>query len=236
MSCRHIDPIASRQSLSCRVGAQMKTESRKSRIPHEARPSSYASRSPSGEHPTVVRRSGIVAADGAHTALDSEAPLDVALSAPPAAAIRRASSRVPSSAASRPPSSLRKFDAKRVFQAARLCMMQGRTEDALLLVGQLCELHPEQAQYLALHAWLRVVRGELRAGHTGDAILSTLSRAVSERRDDMEIRMYRARALKRLGRAKEAYLDFCFVANVSPSNAEAVREVRAYDAEAAKRE
>lgn len=214
----------------------MKTDSRKSRIPHEVRRSSYASRSPSGEHPTVVRRSGIVAADGARTALDSQAPLDVALSAPTPAATHRGSSRAPGSTSGRPPSSLRKFDAKRVFQAARLCMMQGRTADALLLVGQLCALHPEQAQYLALHAWLRVVSGELRAGHTADAILSTLNRAVSERRDDMEIRMYRARVLKRLGRAKEAHLDFSFVANVSPSNAEAVREVRAYDAGKATRE
>lgn len=103
----------------------------------------------------------------------------------------------------------------------------------MLLVGQLCALHPEQVQYLALHAWLRVIGGELRAGPTGDAILNTLNRAVNERRDDLEIRMYRARVFQRLGRAAEAFRDFSFVAHANPSNMEAVREVRAYDAKKA---
>jgi Flp pilus assembly protein TadD len=105
-------------------------------------------------------------------------------------------------------------------------MVQGRTKDAMLLAGQLCELHPEQVQYHALHAWLRVLSGELRAGHTADSIITTLNRAVSERRDDLEIRMYRARVLKRLGRAKEAFRDFSFVASANPANEEAVREAR----------
>lgn len=141
--------------------------------------------------------------------------------------------RRPSLASGRPPSSLRQFDAKRVFQAARLCLMQGRTDDAMLLVKQLCELHPDQVQYLALHAWLRVVRGDLRAGHTADTILSTLNRAVSERRDDLEIRMYRARVLERLGRAAEAFRDFCFVAKADPRNLEALQKVRASGSEEA---
>ena len=207
----------------------MTTDSRKPRASNEARPSSYASRSPSGEHPSVLRRSGIVAADGTQTALASEVPRRVVPSGPPRQPAPPRSSRAPSLVPSRPSSSLRKFDAKRVFQAARLCMVQGRTADAMLLAGQLCELHPEQVQYLALHAWLRVIGGELRAGHTADSIMSTLNRAVNERRDDLEIRIYRARVLKRLGRAKEALRDFSFVANANPANEEALREVRAYE-------
>ena len=153
----------------------MTTDSRKPRTSHEARPSSYALRSPSGEHPNVLRRSGIVAADGTHTAPASEVPRRGVPSGPPPHAAPPRSSSTASAVPSRPSSSLRKFDARKVFQAARLCMVQGRTKDAMLLAGQLCELHPEQVQYHALHAWLRVVSGELRAGHTADSIIGTLN-------------------------------------------------------------
>jgi hypothetical protein len=106
--------------------------------------------------------------------------------------------------------------------------MQRRLADAMHLVRQLCDTHPEQVRYLALHAWLRVESGELHV-HSGATILDVLSRCVSERRDDLEIRMYRARVLKRLGRAEEAFRDFSFVAHANPRNAEAAYEVRAHE-------
>lgn len=121
-----------------------------------------------------------------------------------------------------------RFKPDRLFQAARLCLKQNRLDDAVLLIRQACAAEPEQYQYLALHAWLRVLRGELKPGPTGESILDVLNRAARARPVDVDIRMYRAHALQRLGRGEEAYRDFCFVAKVDRLNVEAVRAVRSY--------
>lgn len=131
-------------------------------------------------------------------------------------------------AGGRPPRGERDdFDPERVFEAARICLEQGRLDDAMLLVRQLCDAAGNnEVKYLALHAWLQVLRGELRPGHTADRILRVLDRAVRERRDDMEVRLYRARTLERLGRMEDAYRDFAFVAAADPKNLDAARRVR----------
>ena len=60
--------------------------------------------------------------------------------------------------------------------------------------------------------------------------MDTLTWAVRERRTDLEIRLYRGRVLKLLGKMDEAIRDFSVVASTDEQNLEAVREVRLYRA------
>jgi hypothetical protein len=117
----------------------------------------------------------------------------------------------------------------RAFGAARIQLARGRKEEAFALVESACVAEPEQPEYRALLAWLRADRGEL-SGAAAAEILDTLTWAVRERRTDLEIRLYRGRVLKLLGKMEEAIRDFSVVASMDDQNLEAVREVRLYRA------
>jgi tetratricopeptide (TPR) repeat protein len=116
--------------------------------------------------------------------------------------------------------------AEKAFAAAQIHLQRGALGEALAHIEKACIAEPEHAQYRALHAWLRVARGELTDGPVAEEILTTLSWAMRQRRDDLEIRMYRGRVLQRLGRNEEAMRDFSVVASLDETNLEAVREVR----------
>lgn len=135
---------------------------------------------------------------------------------------------LPASGASLAPARQVAFDPDRLFQAAVICLKRRRVDDAILLVRQACAAKPDDLQYLALHAWLRAERGELHSG-AAETILGILNRAVRERSTDLEIRMYRARVLQRLGRSEEAYRDFSFVAKADRMNMDAALEVRLHE-------
>jgi curved DNA-binding protein CbpA len=120
-------------------------------------------------------------------------------------------------------------DPDRLFQAARICLRRERVQDALTLVSQACSAAPHDLRYQALFAWLRVRRGVLRPGPEADQILALMDRAASTHAEDLEIRLYRAHVLSRVGRAEDAFRDFLFVANADPLNVEAAREVRLYE-------
>jgi tetratricopeptide (TPR) repeat protein len=113
-----------------------------------------------------------------------------------------------------------------LLQAARICLRRGRAEDAFMLMEQACALAPRNVQYQALLAWLKVERGDVRPEDDAKPIAELLTRAVHEYPDDLEVRLYRARALQRLGRSADALLDFAFVASADPCNVEAARELR----------
>jgi tetratricopeptide (TPR) repeat protein len=116
------------------------------------------------------------------------------------------------------------------FEAARIQLKRGAIKEAMALAEQASMAEPEHPQYRALHAWLRVERGELQPGIVGDEILRTLTWAVRQRRTDLEIRLYRGRVLSRLGRRDEAIRDFSVVASMDEENLEAIREVRLHRA------
>jgi curved DNA-binding protein CbpA len=116
------------------------------------------------------------------------------------------------------------------FEAARIQLKRGAIEAAMNLAEQACSAEPKHPHYRALHAWLRVERGELQPGPIADEILATLTWAVRQQRTDLEIRLYRARVLQRLGRKEEAIRDFSVVASMDENNLEAVREVRLHRA------
>lgn len=116
------------------------------------------------------------------------------------------------------------------FEAARIQLRRGAIEEAFVLAERACSAEPQQPQYRALHAWLRVQRGELQPGPVADELLKTLTWAARQRRTDLEIRMYRGRVLQRLGRNEEAIREFSVVASMDEKNLEAIREVRLHRA------
>jgi len=116
------------------------------------------------------------------------------------------------------------------FEAARIQLRRGALDEAFVLAERACSAEPDQPQYRALHAWLRVQRGDLKPGPVADEILKTLTWAARQRRTDLEIRMYRGRVLQRLGRHDEAIRDFSVVASMDEKNLEAIREVRLHRA------
>lgn len=116
------------------------------------------------------------------------------------------------------------------FASAKIQLAHGAIEDALALIEQACRAEPGHPRYHALHAWVRAQQRVLEPGPLADEILMTLTWAARERRTDLEIRLYRARVLQRLGRHEEALRDFSVVANMDPTNQEAAREVRLHRA------
>jgi tetratricopeptide (TPR) repeat protein len=122
------------------------------------------------------------------------------------------------------------WTAEKAFAAAKIHLRRGALDEALAHIEQACIAQPEHAQFRALHAWLRVERGELTDGPIAEEILMTLTWAVRQRRNDLEIRMYRGRVLQRLGRSDEAIREFSVVASMDDTNQEAVREVRLHQA------
>jgi hypothetical protein len=115
-----------------------------------------------------------------------------------------------------------------LLQAARACLRRGRTRDAAILMELACNLAPLDVRCQALLAWLRMQRGEARPAAVGNELVQLLTRAVRLHPNDLELRIYRARALQRLGRDAEAQNDFAFVADADPCNTEAASELRRY--------
>jgi tetratricopeptide (TPR) repeat protein len=119
---------------------------------------------------------------------------------------------------------------RKAFDAARINMRRGALAEASAFAQQACDGEPDCLEFRALHAWLRVQRGELKTEADAVEILAILTRALREQRHNLEIRLFRARVLQRLGRMEEAIRDFSVVASMDSKNLEAVREVRLYQA------
>lgn len=113
-----------------------------------------------------------------------------------------------------------------LLQGARACLRRGRTRDAATLMALACEVAPLDVRCRATLAWLRVQCGEARPAVAGEQLVELLTRAVRLYPEDLELRMYRAAALQRLGRRAEALIDFSFVAEADPRNAVAAAEMR----------
>ena len=144
--------------------------------------------------------------------------------------LRPSSARLRSSPSSPMLEMVGPWTGEKAFAAARMHLRRGALDEALAQIEQACIAVPEHAQYRALHAWLRVERGELTDGPIAEEILMTLTWAVRQRRNDLEIRMYRGRVLQLLGRNDEAIREFSVVASMDPTNLEAAREVQLHRA------
>jgi tetratricopeptide (TPR) repeat protein len=157
-------------------------------------------------------------------------------------------SGLPSAAPSlRPPSSLRPAErrassqslhptdpvvlerARAHYEAAREQVQRQQFEAAAQLARMACEEDTGNAEYLALHAWLRAQLGELQNPDHAALIVAALDRAVLKERESVSIRFYRGQVLNRLGREEEALRDFRFVLRREPGHVDAARELRLHD-------
>jgi tetratricopeptide (TPR) repeat protein len=117
-------------------------------------------------------------------------------------------------------------EAARAVESARESIERKQFGEAEALVRKACGLDPSNAEYLALHAWLRMQNGELGVPALAAQIVAALDRAVMKAPTSIAVRFQRAQVLKRLGRDEDAYKDFRFVARRNPDLIDAVREVR----------
>jgi Tfp pilus assembly protein PilF len=117
-------------------------------------------------------------------------------------------------------------EALRATEVAREHIIKKQFAEAERLVRHACNAEPDNAEHLALHAWLRTQLGEHRAPAIAAEIAAALDRAVMKAPASVTVRFYRAQVLKRLGRDEDAYKDFRFVARRAPDQLDAVREVR----------
>lgn len=116
----------------------------------------------------------------------------------------------------------------RAVEVARESIARKQFAEAEAHVRKACSADPGNAEYLALHAWLRMQNGELGVPATAAQIVAALDRAVMKAPASVAVRFQRAQVLKRLGRDDDAYKDFRFVARRNPEHIDAVREVRLY--------
>jgi Flp pilus assembly protein TadD len=117
-------------------------------------------------------------------------------------------------------------EAARSVEAARDLIAKRQFSEAERLVRGACKADPNNAEHLALHAWLRMQNGDLGVPALAVQIVAALERAVMKAPMSVPVRFHRAQVLKRLGRDEEAYKDFRFVARRAPDQLDAVREVR----------
>jgi hypothetical protein len=116
--------------------------------------------------------------------------------------------------------------AARALGAARELIERKRYDAAEQQARKARDADPNDAEVLALHAWLRMQTGELSTPAFAAQIMAALDRAVMKAPESVSVRSYRAQVLKRLGRDEEAFRDFRFVARHAPDQLDAVREVR----------
>lgn len=161
---------------------------------------------------------------GARTARPSGASALAASSLPPARARH-----------SEPTGSLHPTDplvlarARECFEAACEHAQRQQLDAAEKLARQACELDTGNAEYLALHAWLRAQLGELANPELAAQIVAALDRAVLKDRESVAIRFYRGQVLNRLGREDDAVREFRFVLRRDPGNVDAARELRLHE-------
>jgi tetratricopeptide (TPR) repeat protein len=116
--------------------------------------------------------------------------------------------------------------ARASYDAAREHVQRQQFELAEKLARKACAEDTGNAEYLALHAWLRAQQGELQNPELAAQIVAALDRAALKQRESVSIRFYRGQVLNRLGRDEEALRDFRFVLRHEPGHVDAARELR----------
>jgi curved DNA-binding protein CbpA len=89
------------------------------------------------------------------------------------------------------------------------------------------EADPEQAEYLALLAWINANKPD--SANLLSDVLFQLNTAVRMSPESEKTRFYRAQVLSRLGRNLEAVADYKFVVGKNPHNIDAQRELRLWE-------
>jgi curved DNA-binding protein CbpA len=114
------------------------------------------------------------------------------------------------------------------FQKAEVLVRRGNLEEAEKQAAVAAENDPDQAEYLAFHADLLSQRPERQqSGVYADLVKIVLAARKSEP-ENLKVRIYTARVLKRAGELEAAHREFRAVAEKDAHNVEAAREVRLF--------
>ena len=114
------------------------------------------------------------------------------------------------------------IEADRYYQKALVLMRQNKNAEALELVEQAYERCPEEGEYKATRAFLKVSLGDDVTGE----ILTVFRDAIEHSPRSERCHFYYAQALKKDDRVEEAKLHFKKVVDLNPRNIEAAREIR----------
>lgn len=118
----------------------------------------------------------------------------------------------------------RVLKATTAFQKAEVLLKRGNLVLAEKEAQIAFQNDPSQADYIALHAWIQAQKPN--SDLTDLAV--QLEKAAKTEPNNLRVRWYRGQVLKRLGRTREALLDFRFIIERDPRHTDAQREVRLY--------
>ncbi len=111
------------------------------------------------------------------------------------------------------------------FQKAEVLLKKRDLHAALEEATRALEGDPTQADYLALHTW---IRSQIGNGKLDEHIVD-LGRAVDMQPNNVRALWYRGQLLKRAGREPLAMKDFRAILEVKPNHVDAKRELHVYD-------
>jgi tetratricopeptide (TPR) repeat protein len=115
------------------------------------------------------------------------------------------------------------------FQKAEICLRKNDLVQAEALARHAVELDPNQADYIALVAWLEALKPSAQSPEATQGYIDDLDRALKMNERCERAYFYRAMLYKRSNRNGLAFKDFQKVAELSPKNIDAQRELRLYE-------
>ncbi len=119
------------------------------------------------------------------------------------------------------------LDAESLFQRALVLLRKGEIDSSLELVDKALQLVPNEGEYIALFAHLKVLKRQ--QGAPLDDLENKLREAVKNFPKSERINYYLADLLKRRDKMSEAKIYFQKTLNINPRNIEAARELRLMD-------
>ncbi len=121
------------------------------------------------------------------------------------------------------------IDASQNFQRAEIFMKRNDLAQAEILCRKAYEADKQQADYLALLAWLESMKPENQTPKGSLERIAMLDRAVQLNQNCERAYFYRGMLHKKLSNAPSAMRDFRRAAELNPRNVDAAREVRLFE-------
>lgn len=121
------------------------------------------------------------------------------------------------------------LEAANEYQKALIYLKKGDTQKAEELAKHALALDAEQADYLALTAWLSSQKTDGQSASWTLSAIETLTRALKMNENCERAYFYRASLYKRMGNTKASVADFRKSVELNPRNLEATREIRVYE-------
>jgi curved DNA-binding protein CbpA len=121
------------------------------------------------------------------------------------------------------------IDAAQNFQRAEVLVKRNDLAQAEILCRKAHEADRQQADYLALLAWLESMKPENQSPKATLERIAMLDRAVAQSENCERAYFYRGMLHKKLSNAAPAMRDFRKAADLNPRNVDAVREVRLFE-------